>query len=74
MIFGKLAKKNKATNPQTVDAYRAQLIEEKIAQRYTPKQEIAIIRQRDTKPAEFKEYFDFVEKCKDEVDLALDSV
>lgn len=35
-----------------------------IRAKYTVDQEIAINRQRDTKPEEFQEYFDFCEQCK----------
>jgi hypothetical protein len=38
-----------------------------IRQRYNINQELAILRQRDSKPLEFQEYFDYVEQCKVEV-------
>lgn len=41
-----------------------QLVSDLIRARYTIDQEIAINRQRDTKPEEFQEYFDFCEQCK----------
>ena len=41
-----------------------QLVSDLIRERYTIDQEIAINRQRYTKPEEFKEYFDFCEQCK----------
>ena len=44
-----------------------QLIISKIRERYTIDQELAILRQRDTKPQEFAEYNTYVEKCKSEV-------
>lgn len=37
---------------------------ELIRQRYSLDEELAIQRQRDMKPAEFQEYFDFCEECK----------
>lgn len=40
------------------------LVESKIRQRYTLSQELAILRQRDTKPSEYNEYFEFCEDCK----------
>lgn len=40
------------------------LIISKIRERYTIDQELAILRQRDTKPQEFAEYNTYVEKCK----------
>ena len=41
-----------------------QLVSNLIRDKYTVDQEIAINRQRDTKPEEFQEYFDFCEQCK----------
>ena len=41
-----------------------QLVSDLIRVKYTIDQEIAINRQRDTKPEEFQEYFDFCEQCK----------
>ena len=38
-----------------------------IRQKYNINQELAILRQRDTKPTEFTEYSKYVEKCKAEV-------
>jgi hypothetical protein len=35
-----------------------------IRQKYSIDDELAILRQRDSKPEEFKEYFDFVENIK----------
>lgn len=43
------------------------LIVSKIRQRYNINQELAILRQRDTKTEEFEEYNAFVEQCKAEV-------
>ena len=38
-----------------------------IRKKYNVNQELAILRQRDTKPTEFTEYSKYVEKCKAEV-------
>ena len=38
-----------------------------IRKKYSVNQELAILRQRDTKPEEFTEYSKYVEKCKAEV-------
>lgn len=38
-----------------------------IRKRYNINQELAILRQRDTKPLEYQEYFDYVETCKAKV-------
>lgn len=43
------------------------LIVSKIRKKYSVNQELAILRQRDTKPEEYQEYFDYVEQCKLEV-------
>lgn len=40
---------------------------DKIRHKYSINQELAILRQRDTKPKEFAEYNDYVEQCKAEV-------
>lgn len=42
------------------------MIVSKIRQKYSVNQELAILRQRDTKPVEFAEYNDYVEQCKAE--------
>ena len=41
-------------------------IEAKIRARYSLSEELAIQRQRDSKPEEFKEYYEYCEKCKNE--------
>lgn len=41
-----------------------QLVESKIRTRYSMSAELAILRQRDTKPEEFTEYNTFCEQCK----------
>ena len=41
-----------------------QLVSDLIRAKYTIDQELAINRQRDTKPEEFQAYFDFCEQCK----------
>ena len=40
-----------------------------IRKKYNVNQELAILRQRDTKPLEYQEYYDYVERCKAEVKL-----
>ena len=63
----RLAKKNRESNPQSWEKLYESEIIRKIRNRYTVNQELAILRQRDTKPEEFDEYNDFVEKCKKKV-------
>ena len=41
-----------------------QLVENKIRTKYSVSAELAILRQRDTKPEEFTEYNNFCEQCK----------
>ena len=38
-----------------------------IRKKYNVNQELAILRQRDTKPLEFAEYNEYVEQCKEQV-------
>lgn len=40
------------------------LVEQYIRQKYSVSAEIAIIRQRDSKPEEFEEYYSYAESCK----------
>lgn len=40
------------------------LVEAQVRKRYSISAELAILRQRDTKPDEFKAYNDYVEACK----------
>lgn len=52
--------------PQTespVPSYEER-VEQLIREKYSLNQELAIQRQRDTKPNEFDEYFDYCEECK----------
>ena len=66
MNFLRLAKKNKETDARSWDELYESMIIRKIRKRYTVNQELAILRQRDTKPDEFSEYNAFVEQCKEE--------
>lgn len=62
MNIWKLAKKN----GDVEEAYEYEIIK-RIRKKYSTNQELAILRQRDTKPTEFEEYNAFVEACKAEV-------
>lgn len=44
-----------------------------IRKKYTVNQELAILRQRDTKPEEFAEYNEYVEQCKAKVKTELEN-
>lgn len=40
------------------------MVEMNIRKKYSLSQELAILRQRDSKPDEYKEYFEYCEECK----------
>jgi hypothetical protein len=67
MKFLKLALKNKEKDSASFDELYESMIIRKIREKYTVNQELAILRQRDSKPSEFAEYNAFVERCKAEV-------
>lgn len=68
----RLAKKNRETDPESFGQLYESLVISKIRKQYTINQELAILRQRDSKPAEFAEYNAFVEQCKAEVKRELE--
>lgn len=51
-------------DPYSVTDYEAE-VEKLIRERYTVSQELALLRQRDSKPEEFAEYNSFAETCKE---------
>lgn len=63
----RLARKNREVNPESWDKLYESEIIRRIRKRYTVNQELAILRQRDSKSQEFAEYNAFVEKCKADV-------
>ena len=67
MRFLRLAKKNREADSLSWEQLYEGLIIKKIRERYTLNQELAILRQRDTKPQEFAAYNAYVEECKAEV-------
>ena len=67
-----LAKKNKEVSAKSWETLYEKLIEKKIRARYSVNAELAILRQRDTKPEEFAQYNAFVEQCKAEVKAELE--
>lgn len=69
----KLLNKNKTEAPKTYETIYGAEIEKRIRKRYSLSQELAILRQRDTKPEEFEAYNTFAEECKAEVKELLDS-
>lgn len=44
---------------------KKQRIVNEIRKKYSVNDELAIIRQKDSKPEEFNEYYNYVEGCKD---------
>lgn len=48
----------------TIRADYIALVDNKIRKRYSISSELAILRQRDSKPEEFAEYDAYVEECK----------
>ena len=62
-----LAKKNRAVDPKSWEQLYENEIIRKIRERYSVNQELAILRQRDSKPVEFAEYNAYAEQCKAEV-------
>lgn len=42
----------------------AEKVDMLVREKYTISDELAILRQRDTKPEEFQKYFNYVEECK----------
>lgn len=70
-MYKTLAKKNKERSPKSWEAFYEKAIENKIRRKYSINAELAILRQRDSKPEEFAEYFAYVETCKAEVKAEL---
>lgn len=66
MLSKRLIAKNREADPAWYEKHLADTIVKKIRTRYNLNQELAILRQRDTKPEEFAEYNAFVEACKAE--------
>lgn len=63
-----IEKYNARKQKQDNDEYENKVVA-LIRQKYNVNQELAILRQRDTKPLEYQEYYDYVEQCKAEVKL-----
>ena len=62
--FLKLAKKNKMVDAASWTQLYESEVARRIRARYNVNQELAILRQRDSKPEEFADYDAFVEECK----------
>lgn len=70
----KLARKNREVKPQSWEKLYESEIIRRIRERYTINQELAILRQRDTKAEEFAEYNAYVEQCKAEAKKSLENI
>ena len=69
MRFFRLAKKNGTLD----ELYEAEIVK-RIRKTYSLNQELAIHRQKDTKPEEFAEYNAYVEQCKSEVKKEIENI
>ena len=56
----------------TLEYFKSLAIENRIRERYSISDELAILRQRDTKPEEFAEYNAFAEQAKAEVNAEIE--
>ena len=72
MKYLRLVKKNNEVDPKLWNRFYQNSIVKKIRARYSVNEELAILRQRDTKPDEFAEYNAYVEACKAEVKAELE--
>lgn len=50
--------------PEPPDTRYGERVNDLIRQRYSLSEELSILRQRDSKPAEFSEYYAYAEACK----------
>lgn len=58
--------------PKTIDETQyIERVRSRIHERYSIDDEMALVRQRDTKPEEFKAYDEYCEKCKADVKLEI---
>ena len=62
----RLANKIKEVDPSAFNAFYENLVVKKIRVKYSINEELAILRQRDSKPEEFMLYDSYVEQCKAE--------
>ncbi len=63
-----LAKKN-----GTIDRIKSILVDEKISERYSIGEQIALLRQRDEKSEEFAAFYAYAEACKAVVQAYIDN-
>ena len=58
---------NKEAHPETYKAVYDRCIEDEVEKKYTIKQELAVLRQKERKPKEAAEHDAYVEECKRKV-------
>lgn len=63
-----LAKKN-----GTINRIKSQMVDAKIRERYSISEQIAILRQKDEKPYEYSNFYQYAEMCKAEVQEYIDN-
>jgi hypothetical protein len=66
-IERKLMRKNAEHGYDETEKIKADKINRLIRRKYSVSAELAVMRQRDTKPEEFEAYFAYVEECKAQV-------
>lgn len=66
LIAGDTAESFEEANaiPEPEDTQYGERVNDLIRQRYSLSEELSILRQRDSKPAEFSEYYAYAEACK----------
>ena len=60
----RLAQKNKEVNPESFEKLYGKYVDRLVGRRYSISAQIAILRQRETKPEEFERFNTYVEQCK----------
>ncbi len=70
-IIKRLAARNRVADPDGAKRSLNRLIVAKIRLRYDVDQELSILRQKDDKPQEYAEYYEYVESCKAEAKAEL---
>jgi hypothetical protein len=72
MKNARLARKNRTRDARSWERLYEATVERKIRARYSVSAELAILRQKDTKPAEFEAYNAYAEACKAEAKAELE--
>ena len=67
----RLALKNKEVRPDSFEKLYGKEVEKLIRRKYSIREELAILRQRDSKPEEYEIYNAYCESCKAEAKAML---